>query len=78
MIPRFILTIFLGIAAAVSAQAQQPLKNTAFKGGETLEYKMYFNWKFIWLNAGTATMKGPAAAGCPGSGARCGMGRWCA
>ena len=28
----------------------------AFQGGETLEYKMYFNWQFIWLNAGTATM----------------------
>ena len=52
---RIILTI--AIAAALPAKAQQPLKNTAFKGGETLEYKMYFNWKFIWLNAGTATMK---------------------
>lgn len=28
----------------------------AFQGGETLEYKMYFNWQFVWLNAGTATM----------------------
>ncbi|MCM1078132.1 MAG: DUF3108 domain-containing protein [Bacteroidales bacterium] len=28
----------------------------AFRGGETLEYKMYFNWQFVWLNAGTATM----------------------
>ena len=55
MMTRIILTI--AIAAALPAKAQQPLKNTAFKGGETLEYKMYFNWKFIWLNAGTATMK---------------------
>lgn len=23
---------------------------------ETLEYKMYFNWQFIWVTAGTATM----------------------
>ncbi len=28
----------------------------AFQGGETLEYKMYFNWQFVWLTAGTATM----------------------
>ena len=57
MMTRIILTIAITIAAALPAKAQQPLKNTAFKGGETLEYKMYFNWKFIWLNAGTATMK---------------------
>lgn len=36
--------------------AQQPLNNTAFLSGETLEYKMYFNWQFVWISAGTATM----------------------
>lgn len=35
--------------------AQCPIRNTAFQGGERLDYKMYFNWKFVWLSAGTAT-----------------------
>lgn len=46
----------LSLICMVNASAQQPLKNTAFLAGETLEYKMYFNWQFVWLNAGTATM----------------------
>ncbi len=37
-------------------RAQCPLKNTAFNNGERLEYKLYFNWKFVWLSAGTAQM----------------------
>ena len=40
MMTRIILTIAIAIAAALPAKAQQPLKNTAFIGGETLEYKM--------------------------------------
>ena len=36
--------------------AQCPVENTAFKSGEKLEYKLYFNWKFIWKTAGTASM----------------------
>lgn len=46
------LAILLGITLNADAQ----MKNTAFKPGETLEYNMYFNWQFIWVNAGTATM----------------------
>lgn len=38
------------------ALAQCPVENTAFQGGERLEYKLYFNWKFIWKSAGSATM----------------------
>ena len=38
------------------AYAQCPVKNTAFQSGERLEYKLYFNWKFIWKTAGSATM----------------------
>ncbi len=36
--------------------AQCPVENTAFKSGEKLEYKLYFNWKFIWKTAGSASM----------------------
>lgn len=37
-------------------RAQCPVTNTAIQGGEQLEYKLYFNWKFIWKTAGSATM----------------------
>ncbi len=53
---RNILAVMLFLALPLSLRAQCPLRNTAFQGGERLEYKLFFNWKFIWLNAGTATM----------------------
>lgn len=37
-------------------QAQCPVQNTAFQDGERLEYKLFFNWKFIWKTAGSASM----------------------
>jgi len=30
--------------------------NTAFNAGESLSYQLYFNWKFVWLKAGTASL----------------------
>lgn len=41
---------------ATAADAQCTMKNTAFKGGEHLTYNLYFNWQFVWVKAGTATM----------------------
>lgn len=35
--------------------AQCPLENTAYTSGEKLSYELYFNWKFVWVKAGTAT-----------------------
>ena len=32
------------------------IENTAFKGGERLNYDLYFNWKFVWWKVGTAKM----------------------
>jgi hypothetical protein len=32
------------------------IENTAFKSGESLEYDLYFNWHFIWIKVGTASM----------------------
>ncbi|MBP5770584.1 MAG: DUF3108 domain-containing protein [Bacteroidaceae bacterium] len=52
---RIIYTFFLAVAAAV-AYAQCPMENTAFKAGEDLKYQLYFNWKFIWIKAGTANL----------------------
>lgn len=47
----------LGMAcAAGTASAQCTFKNTAFKPGEFLSYNLYFNWKFVWVKVGTASM----------------------
>ncbi len=49
--------VCLALTASVpfsSVKAQCPLENKAFKSGENLEYQLYFNWKFIWIKAGTA------------------------
>mgnify|MGYP002624251629 CR=1 FL=1 len=48
---QIILFVF---ALTTSTFAQCPLVNTAFQAGEDLHYQLYFNWKFIWLKAGTA------------------------
>ena len=36
--------------------AQCGIENTAFKSGEELDYDLYFNWKFVWMKVGTASM----------------------
>lgn len=33
------------------------IRNTAFKDGEVLTYKMYYNWNFVWIAAGEVTFK---------------------
>ena len=52
-----VLIAFVLLLLSVSAQAQCDRKNTAFKAGESLTYDLYFNWKFIWVKAGTASYK---------------------
>ncbi len=39
-----------------TAQAQCTLKNTAFNSGEYLTYNLYFNWQFVWVKVGIASM----------------------
>ena len=51
---RIILAALL--AVVFTAQAQCTFKNTAFKGGEFLYYNLYYNWQFVWVNAGSASM----------------------
>lgn len=46
----------LHVETGSALHAQCPVQNTAFQSGEQLEYKLYFNWKFIWKNAGSASM----------------------
>ena len=38
------------------AVAQCGITNTAFKSGEFLSYDLYFNWQFVWVKVGTASM----------------------
>lgn len=42
--------------AATVASAQCGIENKAFQSGEFLYYDLYFNWKFVWVKVGTASM----------------------
>lgn len=45
------------MALAFPARAQQcALQNKAFLPGERISYDLMFNWKFIWIKVGTATL----------------------
>ena len=39
------------------AQSKCGIENTAFQAGELLNYDLYFNWKFVWLKVGSASME---------------------
>ena len=51
---KILLVLMLTVSVAVSAQCT--FRNTAFKSGEFLSYNLYYNWKFVWVKAGTASM----------------------
>ena len=55
MIKKIILCLCL-LMGGMAAQAQCGAENTAIKPGETLSYRLKFNWKFIWVNVGWAKM----------------------
>ena len=44
------------VCCPLSVHAQCTAENTAFNAGEELNYDLFFNWKFVWVSAGTATM----------------------
>lgn len=54
--PLLLLTILLVLAGVSTARAQCTMKNKAFNSGEHLSYELYFNWRFIWTKAGTASL----------------------
>ena len=41
----------------MGAQSQCGIENTAFQSGEVLNYDLHFNWKFVWVKVGSATMQ---------------------
>lgn len=53
---RVVILVVFAISCRLVVNAQCTTENTAFFPGEELSYDLFFNWKFIWLNAGTASM----------------------
>ena len=51
-----LLSILYTIFCLQAATAQCGIENTAFKEGEFLAYDLYFNWKFVWIKVGSASM----------------------
>lgn len=51
-----LISLLFVLCAALGASAQCPAQNTAFQAGERLDYELYFNWKFVWLHAGRASL----------------------
>ncbi len=49
--------ILCSILCGICAWAQCATENKAMQAGEELTYDLHFNWKFIWVKAGTAYMK---------------------
>ena len=52
----FILLLALCTGTFTGLKAQCTAENLAFSAGEDLSYKLYFNWKFIWVTVGSANM----------------------
>ncbi len=50
------LTLCMCLCGLV-AHAQHGVENKAMQAGESLTYDLHFNWKFVWVKAGTANMK---------------------
>ena len=53
---RILFILLLMLTGSMSMSAQCSSKNEAFKSGETLIYDLYFNWKFVWIKVGSASM----------------------
>jgi hypothetical protein len=47
---------WIGTTSTVRAQSPCGIENTAFQSGEFLTYDLYFNWKFVWVKVGSASM----------------------
>ena len=50
------LPVCLFTLMPISSHAQCGINNTAFQSGEFLGYDLYFNWQFVWVKVGTASM----------------------
>jgi len=50
------ILLLLTMLIPASLKAKCPLENNAFSSGEFLSYNLYFNWKFVWVKVGSATL----------------------
>lgn len=66
MVALFGLFAFIAIASNTQTIITTPLvhqteskavEQTAFKGGEELVYKLYYNWGLVWISAGEVTFR---------------------
>lgn len=51
-----LLLIYLFIMSALPSGAQTIRRAQSFKSGETLKCNFYFNWNFIWIRVGDASL----------------------
>ncbi len=51
-----IVAALLMPTVAVAQLSSCGMTNKAFKSGEKVTYNLYFNWKFVWVKAGEATL----------------------
>ena len=56
MVFLLILSFFACHSSFFTCKAQCTFRNTAFQSGEFLSYNLYYNWKFVWVKAGSASM----------------------
>jgi hypothetical protein len=52
---RLITALALSVLA-LHIHAQCSFRNTAIRGSEYISYNLYYNWQFVWVKAGTASM----------------------
>ena len=53
---KWYMPLCLMMLMPLKASAQCGIENKAFSNGEFLTYDLYFNWKFVWLKVGSASM----------------------
>ena len=53
---KWYMPLCLMMLMPLKASAQCGIENKAFSNGEFLTYDLYFNWKFVWVKVGTASM----------------------
>ena len=53
--------MFFTVVYCIPSKSQCNHINSTFKAGEVISYEVYYNWGFIWLNAGWVDFKVKAA-----------------
>ena len=51
-----LLSLLCMLSLVLSGHAQCPAREGLLTDGEEIRYELFFNWKFIWIKAGEATL----------------------